>query len=481
MQDIEQGKAGLGLQREAMSLMKQNGNDRVALQNTLMLAGLEQAKRRIQEVKDKTTSPITSAQADQAKAEIDVRIAESIEKAHNTNQQRQDAAAARAQAERLAQAQNYVTMRGQDMQREEHTDTIATQIMLARDSASSAASAKGQAKAAEDIQKRSIGGELSVEKDKDGNVIYNDDGTPKLHVGLITTKNGEVWVPNGMDSTVAELQQQHPVVTALVGTLDEIRRMGPEWLANTANSDKKQKLDQLFSTAKTQATRALGLGVPTGRDIELATGSLGTSDPTRFRDSLAGLQKARDTFVRVHRDRLTAAGLDKEWTITDLGNVPKAPIDEVRTLLKAKPDTNNYDKAYTQALGHYYPKGKVSDAEHREAVTAASAEAVKYKEVSPKQRRAIEKLTEQGLSGDKKAISALTDIASGDGVSSDMVKRLAQEAKSTIESDASDRAAKIGKYAVTSDAGASYDPNSYNPDTLGQRFQAQPSKPTIGP
>jgi hypothetical protein len=149
MQDIELGRANLGLQRESLALLRQSGNDKMTLQQTLMLSSLEQAKRRVQEIKDKSTSPIVKAQADQAMADIDARQAGAIGTYQARYQQRQDAAAARAQAERLAKMQISVTMRGQDIQAaendanrreraQEHIDNIAEKLMLA-----------GNAKAAE--------------------------------------------------------------------------------------------------------------------------------------------------------------------------------------------------------------------------------------------------------------------------------------------------------------------------------------------
>lgn len=140
MQDIELGRANLGLQRESLSMLRQAGADKMTLQQTLMMAGLEQAKRRAQEIKDKSTSPIVKAQADQAMADIDARKANAVGEFQSRYQQRQDAAAARTQAERLARAQIAVTMRGQDMQArendlnrqeraQEHIDAIAAKLL----------------------------------------------------------------------------------------------------------------------------------------------------------------------------------------------------------------------------------------------------------------------------------------------------------------------------------------------------------------
>lgn len=142
LQDIEKGRADLGLQREALAILRQNGGDKLDLQNRLMLAGLDSSKRRLDEMKLKSTSPIVRAQADQMKATIDGRMAAHVGEAQGKLQQRQEAQAARAQTERLTKAQLAVTVRGQDLQAREsdlnrrervnkEIDDNATKLMLA--------------------------------------------------------------------------------------------------------------------------------------------------------------------------------------------------------------------------------------------------------------------------------------------------------------------------------------------------------------
>lgn len=336
MADIDNGRANLALQREALGILKQSGNDKVTLKNTLMLAGLEQAKRRVEEVKTRSTSDISRAQTDEALANLNIRIADTINEAHGVHQQRQDAKEARAQAERLARSQMWVQMRGQDLQDQAHRDSIAAQILQESKKALSA----GNVKLAEDIQKRAIGGEVKPIKDEKGNVIGSVTGLMRQKHTVDGHSTGDVFIPTGTDASVSDLQKQQPVTAALIGTIDEILRLGPEWLSDTANTDKKQKLDELFGAAKTQANVALGLGVPTGKDIELSTAALGTTNPSRFKDSIAGLRQARKTFARVQNERFRAAGLDHDWIPVDLGtpgSVAK-PGDEARKLLFSKPD-----------------------------------------------------------------------------------------------------------------------------------------------
>lgn len=133
-----------------------------------------------------------------------------------------------------------------------------------------------------------------------------------------------MWIPNGTEAQVSDLQKQHAAATALVQTLDTIRRIGPEWLSDTKNTDKVQQLKQLMGDARLQAIAAKNLGVPTGHDIELAENFIGTSDPTRWKDSLAGLIQGRDSLVRDHNAMLRTHGLDKKWDPPDLSHPPAA-------------------------------------------------------------------------------------------------------------------------------------------------------------
>lgn len=185
----------------------------------------------------------------------------------------------------------------------------------------------GKATEAKLVRERALGGELEPVRDDKGNVVGSK-------MGLVKMRDGSVFIPQGTEASVTKLQEQHAASAALVGTLDAIRRLGPEWLTNIANSDKKRQLDQLFGMAKTQATRALGLGVPTGKDIQLATDALGTEDPTKFRNQLAGINQARSSFVRVWNSALQSQGLDRDWDPVDTGvqQTPPTQTDEQRTL-----------------------------------------------------------------------------------------------------------------------------------------------------
>lgn len=193
-----------------------------------------------------------------------------------------------------------------------------------------------------------MGGEVTTVKDKDGNPVLDKDGNPQVQIGLITDAKGDVWIPKGTEASVTTLQKQHNASVAVIRTLDEIRKLGPEWLLNTANSDKLQRLKQLHGDLTLQVIAAKELGVPTGRDVELALATAGTTDPTRFRDSLAGIETARKSFVRNANIRLQTAGLDREWSPPDLGKKgsTEMPGDSELKSMQRAPSSKDWKAAF---------------------------------------------------------------------------------------------------------------------------------------
>lgn len=346
----------------------------------------------------------------------------------------------------------------------------------------------GQADQAKLVRERSIGGEVHEVKDANGKVIGSE-------LGAIRMKDGSVFIPKGGPEDYSRLTKAHNATLKLDATLAEIQRLGPEWLSDASNSAKKQKLDQLGTTAKLEAIQALDLGVPTGNDVALATGFVGTTDPTRFRDSTAGIAQARKTLNTAHNVQLHTAGLDKDWESPNLTAIPKAPataVERIATTLKAEPDANP-ERARTAAFADAY-KSSGGDIKAAHAAAIEAADAARSGRISPVQRKGIESLKATALAGGEDAqaaIAALEDVVlSKDeefarkptgilGVrhpwdkNGNPVRNLAEAALSEI------RSASEPSEPTTS-PGPTYDPNAYDPQSLINRFQRVP-EPTILP
>lgn len=227
--------------------------------------------------------------------------------------------------------------------------------------------------------------------------------------GPITMKDGKVWIPRGTEAQITKLQDQTEASLEVIGTLDAIRREGPEWLSNTRNSDKLQRLKQLGGTLRVQAIRAARLGVPTGHDVDLADAIAGTDDPTRLRGSLAGIGQARETYVRNMNVGFKVAGLDHPWAPPDLGQkgTTKQPGDERVAPLFENPAANGTGQWETEIEAANPALGKSK-------YTSLKLEAGKYREafgdILPSQRALIDQLTNEAASPDPKISGPATEF-----------------------------------------------------------------------
>lgn len=119
MQDLDRRRADLGTQRDALGMQRESGRDRLAEMDTYRLAYLEQAKRQIQTIQQQTSSEVIRANSGVLLADLGEKQAQTIGSAQSREQQRQEAAAARAQTERMHRQTIGVQIRGQDLQQRE--------------------------------------------------------------------------------------------------------------------------------------------------------------------------------------------------------------------------------------------------------------------------------------------------------------------------------------------------------------------------
>lgn len=148
LEDLKVKQMGLTTQRDSLGLQKQAGDDYVSMLNTYRMAGLEQAQRKLEEIKTTSTSDITKANVDKSIAELQVKKSDLLADQQGKYQQRQEAAAARASAEKMHSQTIGATIRGQDLvahendlnraeRHEEALNTIAEKLLTAKGSAAS--------------------------------------------------------------------------------------------------------------------------------------------------------------------------------------------------------------------------------------------------------------------------------------------------------------------------------------------------------
>jgi hypothetical protein len=143
MQDLDQKRANLGLQRDALGMQREAGRDRLAEMDTLRLGYIEQAKRQVETIKQQTTSDVVRANADVALANLDQKAADTLGTAVQREQQKREAEANRKQQLMMHQQTVGVQIRGQNLeqkrfesqlefQKQKEIDEIATKIATAK-------------------------------------------------------------------------------------------------------------------------------------------------------------------------------------------------------------------------------------------------------------------------------------------------------------------------------------------------------------
>lgn len=153
MQDLELKKSALANQRDMMGLQRQAGMDRLGEMDTYRLAAIEGAKRKVEEIKQRTTSPIIAANADATIADLGAKSAQVLTAAVARDQAQRDAAAARAQAAQQHRDSMMLQLRGQNMEQsrfdqqlaatqQEKLDAIAAKLMEQRGKAGEAQAKK---------------------------------------------------------------------------------------------------------------------------------------------------------------------------------------------------------------------------------------------------------------------------------------------------------------------------------------------------
>lgn len=158
----------------------------------------------------------------------------------------------------------------------------------------------GKVKESEEWLKRGISGTLAPVKDKDGNVV-DYESTPLMQ------RDGKTrWIPTGSEAAVDKLRNEKVATDRLVQIMDQVIAAGPEWLSDSRNSDKLQQMKADWAAAKLEVKDVKQLGVIAGPDLDLIEDYLGTPDPTRYKDSTAGIERARKNLVSGMNIRMRA-------------------------------------------------------------------------------------------------------------------------------------------------------------------------------
>jgi hypothetical protein len=209
----------------------------------------------------------------------------------------------------------------------------------------------GQKELAAEYLKRGIGGTAEAVTDKDGNVT----GTRMVP---LKNRDGSLFIPTGSEASVDKLRNEKVATDRLVQIMDQVQAAGPEWLSDRANSDKLQRLKADWAAAKLEVKDVKQLGVIAGPDLDLIEDFLGTPDPTRWKDSKAGIERSRGNLVRGMNTRMQAHGFDGEYAPKALSGLKESTGDEAyKGLLNNTAGSDLGDRSITGMLTNISPAG----------------------------------------------------------------------------------------------------------------------------
>lgn len=144
----------------------------------------------------------------------------------------------------------------------------------------------------------------------------------------VTDKDGKKvpFLAQGRPEFVEAAKKKKAAVSKIVALMDDALRTRTGWSSDVGNSDERQQLDTIWNTAQLEVKEAYSLGAISETDAKYMNGVLGASDPSKIRDPIAGMRKARQIFENNLNVDLHAVGLpdDQRFEIPDMSR-PAAP------------------------------------------------------------------------------------------------------------------------------------------------------------
>lgn len=279
----------------------------------------------------------------------------------------------------------------------------------------------GDAKQAEEYLKRGIGGTAEPVTDKDGNVT-------SIRQVPLKNRDGSLFIPTGSEASIDKLRNEKVATDRLVQIMDQVMASGPEWLTDRANSDKLQEMKADWAAAKLEVKDVKQLGVIAGPDLDLIEDFLGTPDPTRWKDSKAGITRSRSNLVRGMNTRMQAHGFDGEYAPKALSGLGKDPAEtEYKNLLTNSAGSDLGDRSITGMLTNLGPAGA---AKRQVSIAEGAAQ-------RPEMQKQIDALSMMARSGNNQArelgYSRLVTLAAE--AKSPVIQKLAADAIANLQSN----------------------------------------------
>lgn len=290
-----------------------------------------------------------------------------------------------------------------------HNDDLAEKIALAKSSGKTA-----EAKQLEEERKFSVGAPTAVAKDKAGNVVRNEDGTPQVVRESLKNKDGSAWLARNeaqadeFGNKIAVAGEVNDIISEVQAIREEV---GAGKLAVTKFSpiptDAKARLDVLQNRLVVLAKSGTQ-GMSSDEDMKKLSATLGATDLASFTTNAAALNEAKARTIsqlnREARNRYNYTG--DPITFEDVQRLGANPADaayeaaakgKTREQLgeEATPGKARRAAEYLTGGGMFYKSAG------EKAEEAASGEKTSPYGITPDAQKGVDELTNQLRSRDR--------------------------------------------------------------------------------
>jgi hypothetical protein len=330
-QMADQAKLGqvASMKRSDIDLLNQKATNSTARYNMLIAGETQKAANQIEAIGARSQSDIVRANAAQAAALLREKASNAVGSAVMAQLAQDDKDKQFAEQLRHTKVEEglgranvglgYANLNERRYEFGENQKLQRDQLKLEADKLA-AAGKQAEAKA---LQDRGIGGVPVPVKDAAGNIVG-------VKQDILRNKDGSAFLATGSPEAVSKLIDQKAATDTVVHLLDEAIKLRTEkgWSSDLARSKEWQQLRANWGLLKAKEKDILALGALSGDDYKLLNETLGTGDPTQFRDPLDGMKQARKNAVLVLNDALHAHGLDGDYQPPNLAELEKPPITE---------------------------------------------------------------------------------------------------------------------------------------------------------
>jgi hypothetical protein len=235
------------------------------------------------------------------------------------------------------------------------------------------------------------------------------------------------FVAVGRPEDVSKLRDQVKAAKMIIGRMDDALRTRTGWSSDAGNSDERKKLAVQWGNAKVDAKGMLDLGAITAADVPLIEGVLGTSDPSTWKDPVAGITEARRIIENRVNASLEAAGYDiaenGRWQIAQPSTKrPERTADDAAFEKLQSSNVGSYTSFSADMQDDRLKKDRASESEVKAAYQSGG--------VPPDLRKTIDRWSDEARGGkeDPKAILARERLIKLVETGNDVVRGAAQAA-----------------------------------------------------